>query len=110
MKKVSIEIQNIRAKMDEFNKCENKFCKKESINSNKRIKNVKPYKCSKKEKLTKINQWKFEIPIPLLGSNRIPKTLCEKKSWAQSRKNISKENDMYIKPWQKCLKKHHCKL
>jgi hypothetical protein len=72
---------------------------------------LKKYRCTRKERLTNINQLQSvfaKISVPFLGRNPVPKTLCEKKQWAYTQKQFDDYNKKYIKPWQQCLKKKKC--
>lgn len=100
--------------MDEFNNCEKRFCrtqakKMKKFSKTKKNKKSKNYKCSAKEKNTR-------LPQPLLSQVRLPisqsepKTLCEKKQRAFRDKQIRANLLLYVEPWQQCLRKNKCKM
>jgi hypothetical protein len=96
--------------MDSFTSCNEKHCRKyEILKNKKRTQKQKFYKCSRKERLTRINQYKVQFNIMPLR-NPIPRTLCEKKRLAFDSKNIRENNELYVKPWQKCLRKYKCTM
>jgi hypothetical protein len=106
--------------MDEFNKCEKRFCrtqakKMKKFSKTKTKKKSKNYKCSAKEKNTRLPQHLLSH-FPLLSQVRLPisqsepKTLCEKKQRFLRAKQIRADLLLYVEPWQQCLRKNKCKM
>lgn len=71
---------------------------------------LKKYKCSKKDKSTKVKNSirtrmrAFFYPRSYPLSN----TKCEQKSRAYSQAQLQKLNDQYTFPWQKCVRRYKC--